>query len=636
MNLQPFYELRDRLHTAANAGVNLIMEDFRLQRAAAAVEPFAKASPVFGKIDQMLKKMLSPDCTDRALVLLDILALLDAVLVTQGTNQVPGELERIPCTAGDEDFFAHYKNIPASILRPLKQAMTGTGGGRYSIIEEMHKNYPEVFDDYRVQKLMVKGLGDSYSELASLYADWLSEKGEKVLPLLKEGFDPAGKREMVHRVHIIAKLAGEKENEFYVSQLPESKKEVREALIEALRFSPSNAPLLQELLKTEKGRTKAATQWALGYMDTEESRTYWQKTEANPLILGDSPYRWAADLQAERLLKLAEKVADGSTDVIKDSDEEKILAYLQALRGKRITDFEVWIEKLAAIACKFKHMKSEKGITSFQQGDRKLEQDGFAEALSNYLTDTLFLLQEEVNETGADCESWKYMSMAAGQAKQLEKEYGALYREAGFAAAFLTEPVEQVFREYGSCLQDKGVFRLLSHIQYSKDENTYLYEYRRDASWKGEYRSNILIRTGKELSLDWYPAIFKKQKGDSHGDWDRIIRALFRLDTEELRKWYGYYFYLRVCRIRWYGSDLELLKKCGWKDFKGILKKRILMQDMYWIHNITEDMGLSREEIIEEMKEAKAQMSSSQASLAARIDGWIEQLNNGASISELA
>ena len=634
MNLQPFYELRDRLHTVANAGVNLIMEDFRLQRAAAAVEPFAKASPVFAKIDQMLKKMLSPDCADRALVLLDILALLDAVLVTQGINQAPGELERI---LGDveEDFFGHYKNIPASVLRPLKQAMTGTGGGRYNIIEETHRNYPEVFDDYRVQKLMIKGLGDSYSELASLYADWLSEKGEKVLPLLKEEFDPAGKREMVHRVHIIAKLAGEKENEFYVSQLPESKKEVREALIEALRFSPSNAPLLLQLIKTEKGRTKAAAQWASGYMDIEENRIYWQKTEANPLILGDSPYRWAANLQAKRLLKLAEKVTDGSVDVIKYSDEEKILLYLQALKGKKITDFETWIQKLAAIACKFKYMKSEKGITSFQQGDLKLEQDGFAEALSKYLMDTLFLLQEEVNETGTDDESWEYMRMAAGQAKQLEKEYGVLYRGAGFAAAFLTEPKDQVFREYGNCLQDKGVFCLLSRLKYSRDENTYMYEYRRDASWKGEYQSNIQIRTGRELSLDWYPDIFKKQKGNSHEDWDRIIRALFRTDTEKLRNWYGYYFYLRVCRVRWYGSDLELLKECGWKDFKGILKKRILMQDMYWIHNITADMGLSREEIIEEMKEAKAQMSSSQASLSARIDAWIEQLNNGASISEL-
>ena len=97
MNLQPFYELRERLHTAANAGVNLITEDFRLQRVVSAVEPFAKASPIFAKIDQMLKQMLTPECTNRAWMLLDILALLDAVLTTQGSNGIEGELENAGC-----------------------------------------------------------------------------------------------------------------------------------------------------------------------------------------------------------------------------------------------------------------------------------------------------------------------------------------------------------------------------------------------------------------------------------------------------------------------------------------------------------------------------------------------------------
>ena len=84
MNLQPFYDLRERLHVVANAGVNLITEDFRLKRAVEAIAPFAKVSPVFQKIEQMVKKLISPACPDRSMVLLDTLALLDAVLTTQG------------------------------------------------------------------------------------------------------------------------------------------------------------------------------------------------------------------------------------------------------------------------------------------------------------------------------------------------------------------------------------------------------------------------------------------------------------------------------------------------------------------------------------------------------------------------
>ncbi len=715
MNLQPFYELRERLHTAANAGVNLITEDFRLQRVVSAVEPFAKASPIFAKIDQMLKQMLTPECTNRAWMLLDILALLDAVLTTQGSNGIEGELENAGCHDRDEKFFEHYKNIPAGILRPLKEAMTGTGSGRYNIIEETHNAYPEVFDDYRVQELMVKGLGDSYSEISVLYKTWLKEKGNEIIPLLKDGFDPSGKREMVHRIEIIAAIAGEKENDFYLSQLSESKKEVKEALIEALHFNPSNAQIILQLMKTEKGKAKAAAQWASGFMDTEEIREYWQKTEVNPLILGGSSYRWAADLQSQRLLKLVEKVTQNAVDnmvhedsnehslkttgVIEHSDEEKILTYLQALRGKKITDFASWIQKLAALAPKFQKLKSEKDKNSFQQIDMHLEGDGFAKALSDYLMDTLFLILEKIMITDSvtdpiidstpdsitnptadltrdmtkditkdneDRCAWnEYIVQVADQTKYLYQEYGVLYLGAAFAASFLTETKEQVFQTYASYLKENGmleiqkkkkkseriqIYKFFSHLQYNREKKTYLYKYKRGLSWKGEYQADCMICTGKDLSLDWYPLIFKiKEEENDTGkknsrsvsyyspytEHERIVRELFRIDTEELRRWYGNYFYRQVCKNRWYGNDLDLLKECGWKDFRGILKHRLLVQDLYWLHNITDDMGLGKEEIIQEMEEAKAQMGSSKAASAARIAHWIQQLKDGASISGL-
>ena len=44
MNLNAAYELRDRLETAAVAGVNLIEEDFRLKRAVEQMEPDRKST----------------------------------------------------------------------------------------------------------------------------------------------------------------------------------------------------------------------------------------------------------------------------------------------------------------------------------------------------------------------------------------------------------------------------------------------------------------------------------------------------------------------------------------------------------------------------------------------------------------
>ena len=45
MNLQPLYEVQERLEHAAIAGTGLLDEDFRLKRAWAALAPLAAASP---------------------------------------------------------------------------------------------------------------------------------------------------------------------------------------------------------------------------------------------------------------------------------------------------------------------------------------------------------------------------------------------------------------------------------------------------------------------------------------------------------------------------------------------------------------------------------------------------------------
>ena len=84
MNLQPLYDVKARLEQAAIAGTGLLGEDFRLQRAAESLKPLAAASPVFGKIDGGLRALLSAPAEERAGLLLDLLALVDAVAYTQG------------------------------------------------------------------------------------------------------------------------------------------------------------------------------------------------------------------------------------------------------------------------------------------------------------------------------------------------------------------------------------------------------------------------------------------------------------------------------------------------------------------------------------------------------------------------
>ena len=100
MNLRPLYDVKERLEQAAIAGVGLLAEDFRLSRAAEQLKPLAGASPVFGKIDAGLTQLLSAPAGERSGLLLDVLALVDAVVYTQGQTGVEGELVPLPAGSG--------------------------------------------------------------------------------------------------------------------------------------------------------------------------------------------------------------------------------------------------------------------------------------------------------------------------------------------------------------------------------------------------------------------------------------------------------------------------------------------------------------------------------------------------------
>ena len=269
MDLQPLYEVQERLEHAAAAGTGILNEDFRLRRAREGLAPLAAASPVFAKTDAGLETLLTAPAEKRGGALLDVLALVDAVVYTQASVGMTGELEPLPPGAG------RYQEVSYGQLRPLLEALTGTGGGRYHVVEETVSLHPEYFADYRVIPALVAGLGDSYGELADLNAQILARQGPEILPLLEAGFDPAGGRTMARRVEVMARAAGAQANEFFLAQLPQAKKEVRLALVDALGCEESNASLLLDLCRTErKGAARDLAHRALARLSWPEGEAY--------------------------------------------------------------------------------------------------------------------------------------------------------------------------------------------------------------------------------------------------------------------------------------------------------------------------------------------------------------------------
>ncbi len=305
MDIKPLYELKDRLRAAAIAGTSLLSEDFRLKKAAESFKALEGASPVFKKISDLTAELLSDKCADKAGVLLDTVTLVDSVICTLGAVDTNGEFSDIEVSEQPSAML----NVPYSKLSEIIGALTTSGGGQYNKFMEIKRDSPELLRDYRVKPLLIKGLGASYSELADEVGETVLGMGREMLPLLKNGFDPKGKKEMLRRASVIERLGGKDENAFYLEALETAEKDIRERLIYALRHDEGNFEKLVELTKTEKGKFKTAALSALATFDNNEAANFFnemakKKPDEVLALMPGASSEWSSKLTARLIDEL--------------------------------------------------------------------------------------------------------------------------------------------------------------------------------------------------------------------------------------------------------------------------------------------------------------------------------------------
>lgn len=349
MNLQPLYDVKSRLEQAAIAGTSLLGEDFRLHRALEEFLPLASLSPVFRKLRDGLEALLSAPREEQGGLLLDLLALVDAVVYTQGVSKAEGGLEPLSPASGQ------YLPLSYGQLNPLLTALTERGGGRMELVKDTWNNHPEYFADYRVLPALISGLGDSYGELAELDLDILKAQNPSIVPLLKEGLDPAGNKAMARRVEVISALEGSSAAPWLRELLPQAKKEVRPAVLLALSGDPANLPLALELAKTEKGKNRQAVLTGLSRLDGAEVRAFWagelEKNSDSILFLENLTQDWASDLAAEGLRRRLELALDGD-DKSAPPSAGSVRQWCIAARGKtspEMLDCWRWMDSRMAL-----------------------------------------------------------------------------------------------------------------------------------------------------------------------------------------------------------------------------------------------------------------------------------------------
>lgn len=644
MSIAALYDLQERLNSSAIAGVHMIGEDFRLHRAIEQFTQTAGASPVFQKIAQQLQPILQADTSDRAGAVMDVLALIDAVLYTQGATQINGEIE--PITVNPSTY------IPCrySELWPLKQALTEKGSGRYEIVRTAFEEKNPVLRDYRLQGCLIAALGDSYSEMADLVKSILIAEDESIMPLLKQQLDPKGKREMARRVEVIEQIAKHRENEFYLTLLDNSSSLVKEAAVHALRHDQDNTDVLIQLAETEKGTVKQAAYASLAHMHNARAEALWLKhADKNPAHVEDYLDHNCSDALSD---VVASKLEQLMAPIIQEQRTELQPGEVELLR----TLVRMTINKSSeALLGVFEMLADHEALLEQLRDQQRAQQLICGSADSGLLPAiNLKLIEGMINGIN------KEMILAA---ERLYRHHEQAYLHAGFAAALLSKPAQVVYDEFAPMVSDAARFDViaacLSQVRYDEQECVYcLYDSSNNGS---RYRH---AEQGCQLfaALDdrWIELLTSVKQGRnakfkrltqmiSYVDsvytgnkvkekYDVLLMGLINPDNKLTSDILYRYFQEASQELN---SDIQLyaLYRLGHRQFHDLLLQLVQRGNLstYQLKHVCHDLHLSREEEITLVQEilTRVEQSSVKARYlsAPRLQTLLQQLKSGEEVS---
>ena len=636
MNFEPLYELKNRLENVAVVGINLVKDDFRLKRAVEQVKEYSNAAKVFKQIYDMGNSLISTDDEDKCDLFLDLLALLDAVLCTQATTYSGAKPQEIKTIAKNKDF---YKELHYSELSPLIYAFTETGGGRLNIIMDAIESSPEIMKDFRVKTYMIHGLSDKYSEIADRMVKELKKQGKEVIPLLKDGFDPQGKREMISRLEIIASICKEEENDFYKYCIENGSKEIKEIAIGFLMYDQNNIDYILDLTKTEKGKLKNKAFEALSYMSDGRAAEEWGKfLKKKPLdnieYLRGTEQQWAIKYLNDFIV---EYITETKNKTLKTAEEKRTVEY-------DILKISPFILKnrneKSLLFCKelYPYNKSEiKRILNFY----------IAKDLNKDVIDVVKELSKEYE--GEFLQQEFLISLIKDKAETVYKNFSK-YAGAGKEREEIRELFNTLIRgNYSKKKEERkiqedfrDIFQVILRMHYNEENKEYILEWpdtivgypiqiKLDGFDKKWY--DIILGTSTEITGNW------DYYASSHGN----FRYLYNPNIKGLKEKFGEFYY-NITLVRTpYLADIEFLNKLGWTNYKDFLiGKMDIGKNLYmisyrlnYISDFINKIPISEEDLKTQIEELLEKYKTIQKSTIDLCQDWLDKLNSGVKVKEL-
>lgn len=579
--MNPLTELKERLVNITIAGTELIDEDFRLKKTLESFSVLAEKNPIFKKIYLSLKQLFDAEKSQKPIILLNILGLVDAVLYTQAQTNIDGEYKELET----KENLQILNQFRYSEVKPVLEALTTTGSGRLNVIEDAVKLTPNIFKDYRVLNALINDLDDTYDTMAKRVFDIIKSLGtgesqkfieflrcsEKwyypkynlpkldksyIIALLKNNFDPQGKIVMAKRLNLIVKIAKETENDWYLSVLKTAKKEVKEECIAALQYSEENIPLLLELTKKERGKMKNIVYRTLGKFKFDNMVEFWKneldKSLENASNLKEANSDEISDLLAHYIKSNLENVLKGDEQA-KQYNYSKLISYTANKTSDKMLELYKWI---------IDYRNEFKAFNLLDQNK------------SNQYSQHIIVLNETISETLVSSCPEKLVDFL----RKLNVYHKKPIITSCFIADLLTLPANEIYENwYQNPLLTKAklekVFQQIKYIDNAHYVTLTPYYYD-DYNRAYQYESNQIQREIKEpLDKRWFDYIIELKLYE-------LLYNLTPTGNYEICEKIGEYFYNQLLNLelkknvipsRTISEYLYMMKHCSYNKFEGVV-----------------------------------------------------------------
>jgi hypothetical protein len=356
MSLALIQESAKEVRRLSIAGSNLAVGDFRLKKLVPPLEQAGAKVPVFAQVAKAINELVNGKEAESAANLLSLSTLINAILYTQGQTGHEGDYADLELHVAK----SCDTKTSARVLKPLVQALTSTGGGRFEIVKSALER--GAFSDLRLIEPSIRALDDVYPELADLVMEKiLPSYGPGIAPLLKAKLDLKGKKCDARRLQVLHQLDSDGTVELCKTALEEGSPELKAAAIACLGKHEDCLPLVLEQTTAKNKTLRAAALEALAEHDRPEvTKIFTDLIKGKALDILAGPFRALRNRQVLKSLldegqRVFEAVLKGDEDL-----RSRFMEILTCLNERKEPEVEEFLLTCMKESDKLLKLKSKK------------------------------------------------------------------------------------------------------------------------------------------------------------------------------------------------------------------------------------------------------------------------------------